>query len=60
MRIDREHPEPPSGTGRWWSVVQTLSDPADDHDWIIEAALDVNASDAAGEPVLVVTALRRL
>ena len=60
VRIEREHPDPPSEEGRWWLLVQTLSDPADDHDWVLEAALDVNASDAAGEPVLVVTALRRL
>ncbi|MCW2787085.1 MAG: hypothetical protein JWP74_3602 [Marmoricola sp.] len=47
-------------TGRSWRVVQTLHDPAGDHDWIIEALIDVDASDELGELVLVTQALRRL
>ena len=45
---------------RRWLVTQTLSDPAGDHDWVIEATVDLDASDEAGEPVLATTALRRL
>lgn len=47
-------------TGRVWSVRQTLHDPAGDHDWVIEAEVDLDASDAAGEAVVLATALRRL
>jgi hypothetical protein len=45
---------------RRWLVTQTLADPAGDHDWVIEATVDLDASDEAGEPVLATTALRRL
>ncbi len=45
---------------RVWFVRQTLSDPEGDHDWIIDATVDLDASDAAGEPVVFATALRRL
>jgi Domain of unknown function (DUF3516) len=47
-------------TGRRWSVRQTLADPAGHHDWVIEAEVDVNASDQLGELALVTTAMRRL
>jgi superfamily II RNA helicase len=47
-------------TGRSWPVIQTLHDPAGHHDWIIEALIDVDASDELGELVLVTQALRRL
>jgi hypothetical protein len=47
-------------TGRRWPVVQTLHDPAGHHDWVIEAVVDLDASDAAGEAVVLATALRRL
>jgi superfamily II RNA helicase len=47
-------------TGREWSVRQTLHDPAGDHDWVIEARVHLDASDAAGEAVVLATALRRL
>ena len=47
-------------TGRSWPVTQTLHDPAGHHDWVIEALIDVDASDEAGELVLVTQALRRL
>ena len=46
--------------GRAWPVRQTLHDPAGDHDWVIEATVDLDASDAAGEAVVLATALRRL
>ncbi|KGN39082.1 DEAD/DEAH box helicase [Knoellia subterranea KCTC 19937] len=45
---------------RIWRVRQVLADPADDRDWVIEAVVDLDASDAAGELVLATTALRRL
>nr|WP_028652029.1 DEAD/DEAH box helicase [Nocardioides halotolerans] len=47
-------------TGRTWAVRQTLHDPAGDHDWVIEATVDLDASDVAGEAVVLATALRRL
>ena len=47
-------------TGRRWPVRQTLADPAGHHDWVIEAEVDVDASDELGELVLVTTAMRRL
>ena len=46
--------------GRSWPVTQTLHDPAGHHDWVIEALVDVDASDEAGELVLVTQAFRRL
>jgi hypothetical protein len=52
LRIDR--------TGRSWSLTQTLHDPAGHHDWVIEALVDVDASDETGELVLVTQAFRRL
>src|SRR4051794_3024617 len=47
-------------TGRGWAVRQTLHDPAGDHDWVIEATVHLDASDAAGEAVVLATALRRI
>jgi hypothetical protein len=47
-------------TGRRWAVRQTLHDPAGHHDWVIEAVVDLDASDAAGEAVVLASALRRL
>jgi superfamily II RNA helicase len=35
-----------------WRVTQVLDDPAGDHDWVIEAEVDLEASDAAGEAVV--------
>ncbi|HQY96383.1 MAG TPA: DUF3516 domain-containing protein, partial [Phycicoccus sp.] len=46
--------------GRWWHVRQTLADPDEHHDWVIEAQVDLDATDAVGELVLRSTALRRL
>jgi superfamily II RNA helicase len=46
--------------GRRWSARQTLHDPAGDHDWVIDAVVDLDASDLVGEAVLVETVLHRL
>ena len=43
-----------------WSVRQTLADPEGHHDWVIEARVDVAASDERGELVLLTTAMRQL
>ena len=45
---------------RTWRVRQTLDDPAGHHDWVIEAIVDLDASDDVGEAVVLATALRRL
>ncbi|GAA3617525.1 DEAD/DEAH box helicase [Marihabitans asiaticum] len=45
---------------RLWRVTQTLSDPEQHGDWVIEAEVDLDASDRVGEPVVLATALRRL
>jgi hypothetical protein len=47
-------------TGLVWPLRQTLHDPAGDPDWVIEATVDLDASDAVGEAVVLATALRRL
>jgi superfamily II RNA helicase len=47
-------------TGRTWRVTQTIHDPAGHHDWVIEAEVDVDASDEAGELVLRATGMRCL
>ena len=36
---------------------QVFDDPDGDHDWAISASIDLAASDEAGEPVVVVTAV---
>ncbi|HEY0889286.1 MAG TPA: DUF3516 domain-containing protein [Nocardioides sp.] len=41
-------------------VRQTISDPEGHHDWVVEADVDLDATDALGELVLLTTALRRL
>jgi superfamily II RNA helicase len=46
--------------GRSWPVIQTLHDPEGHHDWVIEAVVDVDASDESGELVLGTQAFRRL
>ena len=43
-----------------WRITQTLHDPEGHHDWVIEAELDLEATDEIGEPVLGTTAMRRL
>jgi superfamily II RNA helicase len=59
-----EEAEPPgAGEGvvaRVRKVRQTLADPAGHRDWVIEATVDLDASDEAGELVLAATALRSL
>jgi superfamily II RNA helicase len=51
----------PEGTiARVRRVTQTLADPADHRDWVIEAVVDCDASDESGELVLATTAMRRL
>ncbi|WGX99708.1 DUF3516 domain-containing protein [Nocardioides sp. QY071] len=43
-----------------WRVVQTLHDPEGHHDWVIEAVVDLAASDEAGEAVVRTEAMRAL
>jgi superfamily II RNA helicase len=50
----------PEWEHRLWLARQTIDDPEGDHDWVIEATVDLDASDEAGEPVVLTTALRRL
>ncbi len=42
--------------GRRWTVRQILDDPAGHHDWAIVATVDLDVSDAVGEPVVQVVA----
>ena len=42
----------PDAEHRLWEARQTIHDPAGDHDWVIEAVVDLDASDEAGEPVV--------
>jgi hypothetical protein len=46
--------------GRTWRVRQTLDDPAGHHDWVIEAEVDLDATDEVGEAFVTTTAMRRL
>ncbi|HEX7807011.1 MAG TPA: DUF3516 domain-containing protein [Cellulomonas sp.] len=46
--------------GTTWEVRQLLDDPAGDHDWRIDAVVDLVASDAAGEVVLRIAAVGAL
>ncbi len=41
-------------------VRQTLADPAGDRDWVLEAVVDLDATDEIGDLVLLSTALRRM
>ena len=41
-------------------VVQTIADPAGDHDWVVEALADLDATDELGELVLATVAMRSL
>ncbi len=43
-----------------WEVRQLFDDPAGDHDWHIDAVVDLAASDAAGEPVIHIESAGRL
>ena len=51
-------PEPT--TARVRGVRQIVRDPDDNRDWVLDAVVDCDASDEAGELVLAVTALHRL
>ena len=51
-------PEP--ATARVRLVRQIVRDPDDDRDWVLDAVVDCDASDEAGELVLATTALHRL
>ena len=50
----------PDREGRAWRVRQTLSDPEGHHDWVIDAVVDLDASDESGELVLATESMRRL
>ncbi|WP_203655868.1 DEAD/DEAH box helicase [Actinocatenispora rupis] len=43
-----------------WLVRQVLDDPAGDHDWSIDAEIDLAASDEAGTAAVTVTAVTRM
>ena len=47
-------------TARVRDVRQTIHDPEGHHDWVIEAVVDCDATDEAGELVLATAAMRRL
>jgi hypothetical protein len=47
-------------SGVRWRVTQTLHDPAGHHDWVIEADVDLAASDEAGEAVVRTVGMRCL
>jgi hypothetical protein len=47
------------GSGSW-RVTQTVHDPEGHHDWVIEAEVDLAASDEAGEAVVRTISMRRL
>ena len=46
--------------GRVWDVRQIIDDPDGNHDWAISASVDLDASDEAGELVLVTKGFARL
>ncbi|MBA4247706.1 MAG: DUF3516 domain-containing protein [Microbacterium sp.] len=52
--------EAPTDAVGTWSVRQTIDDPAGDHDWGIDATVDLAASVEAGFAVVTVHGLRRL
>ncbi|MBB2892818.1 DEAD/DEAH box helicase [Flexivirga oryzae] len=43
-----------------WQVRQVVDDPEGDHDWGIDAEVDLKASDAVGQAVIVVLGLNRM
>ncbi|GAB2863943.1 DEAD/DEAH box helicase [Nocardioides pacificus] len=45
---------------RVWKVRQVLDDPEGHHDWVLEATVDLDASDEAGEAIVFATGLRQL
>jgi hypothetical protein len=48
LMVERSAP----GEPRTWTVRQIIDDPEGHHDWAIVATVDLDASDAAGEPVV--------
>jgi superfamily II RNA helicase len=46
-------------TGRRWAARQVLADPAGDREWMIEAEVDLDASDEAGVAVVRILDVRR-
>jgi superfamily II RNA helicase len=54
-----DEPERP-GPARRWVVRQIVDDPDGDHDWAVGAVVDLDASDEAGEAVVLITGLTRL
>ncbi|GAB3115066.1 DEAD/DEAH box helicase [Janibacter alkaliphilus] len=67
FHVEEAHGPPPGADERrdladvrLWRVRQTLLDPAGDRDWVIEAEVDLEASDRVGEAVVLATAMRRL
>ncbi len=52
--------EAPTDAVGTWSVRQTIDDPAGDHDWGVDASVDIAASVEAGFAVVTVHGLRRL
>ncbi|HEU4812580.1 MAG TPA: DUF3516 domain-containing protein, partial [Nocardioides sp.] len=51
---------PEETVARLWRVRQVIDDPEGHHDWVIDALVDLDASDEAGELVLATTAFHRL
>lgn len=60
--VDEAPPPDPDGErpARRWEVRQVVDDPDGDHDWALTADVDLDASDAAGEAVVLVTGFARL
>lgn len=46
--------------GRVWEARQTIHDPEGHHDWVIEAVVDLDASDELGQAIVTSRAMRRL
>ena len=55
-----DEPDDAPAEHRLWQARQTLHDPDGDHDWVIEAVVDLDASDEAGEPVVLTSGMHRL
>ena len=54
LMVERSAP----GEPRTWTVRQIIDDPEGHHDWAIVATVDLDASDAAGEPVVLTQSCR--
>lgn len=60
VQIDENPPRDDPDAPRTWLVRQVIDDPAGDHDWGIDAVVDLAASVEAGFAVVTVLGLRRL